>query len=175
MDYVIKTDRLILRPLNISDLETAHVYASDAENTTYMMRLPNAAKEETAQFLTRVTDEWKKENPSFYEFAICMDTLHIGAISIALNEERTEGELGWILNKKFWGRGYATEAAIAIKEFAIDKLRVNRLTANCDRRNSSSYKLMERIGLVLEKNNGTRTYPKTLETAGELTYSLIIK
>ena len=174
MDYVLNTDRLILRPLHISDLETVHMYASDVENTTYMMRLPTVTKEETAQFLTRVSNEWKKESPSFYEFAICVDAQHIGAISIALNEERTEGELGWILHKQFWGKGYATEAAMAIKQFAMDKLKVKKLTANCDDRNRDSFQLMERIGLVLEKSNGTRTYPRTLETAGELTYSLTI-
>lgn len=37
MFYEIKTDRLILRPLDISDLATVHTYASDEENTTYML------------------------------------------------------------------------------------------------------------------------------------------
>lgn len=174
MFYEIKTDRLVLRPLNIADLETVHVYASDEENTTYMCWLPNNTVEETAQFLIRVTDEWKKDNPSFYEFAIVLDGLQIGAISIYLDDTRKIGELGWIVNKRFWKKGIASEAAIAIRDFAINTLKVSKIIANCDWRNIGSYRLMSKIGLTLENDNGVRTYSKNNETAKGLTYSLVI-
>lgn len=50
-----------------------------------------------------------------------------------------------------------------------------KLSAHCDSRNSNSFKLMEKIGLTLESDSGTRTYPKNGGTAKELMYSLIIK
>lgn len=43
----ITTQRLVLRPLGTEYLETVHAYASDIENTRYMMRLPNDSIEET--------------------------------------------------------------------------------------------------------------------------------
>lgn len=175
MYYEIKTNRLLLRPLNINDLDSVYIYASDNDNTKFMLHLPNDTKKETAQFLLKVTDEWRKERPSFYEFAITLNNEQIGAISIKLNEEKNVGMLGWIINKQYWKKGYATEAAFAIKDFAIKKLKVSKLIAMCDSRNSNSYKLMEKIGLGLESDNGTRTYPKNGETAKELIYSLIIK
>ena len=175
MNIEIKTDRLLLRPLNINDLDTVHTYASDLENTRFMQWLPNDTKEETAQFLLGVTEEWKKASPDFYEFAITLDSKQIGAISCALNIRRDEGELGWIINKRYWKMGFATEAAIAIKDFAINELKVKKLTANCDYRNADSYKLMEKIGLKPESDNGIRTYHKTGETARELVYSMFVK
>lgn len=174
MFYEIKTDRLVLRPLNIADLETVHRYASDEENTTYMLWLPNRTVEETAQFLIGVTNEWEKDNPDFYEFAIVLDGLQIGAISISLDDTRKTGELGWIINKRYWNKGIASEAAIAIKDFAINTLKVTKITANCDYRNASSYSLMNKIGLTLENDKGVRTYTKNNETVKELTYSLVI-
>lgn len=174
MYYEIKTSRLLLRPLSINDLDSVHIYASDNDNTKYMFWI-NDTKEETAQFLLKVTDEWRKESPSFYEFAITLNNEQIGAISITLNEEKNVGEFGWIINKQYWKKGYATEAALAIKDFAIKELKVSKLIATCDSRNSNSYKLMEKIGLGLESDNGIRTYPKNGETAKELMYSLIIK
>ena len=57
MYYEIKTERLVLRPLDISDSETVHMYASDKENTTYMCYLPNNTMEETKNFLNNVTRE----------------------------------------------------------------------------------------------------------------------
>ena len=175
MYYEIKTNRLLLRPLSLNDLESVHVYASDKENTMFMYWLPNDTKEETSQFLSKVTDEWKKESPNFYEFAIVINGEQIGAVSVTLNEQKDVGELGWIINKQYWKNGYAAEAAFAIKEFAIKELKVLKLTANCDYRNRDSYKLMEKIGLTLENDSETRTYPKSGETVKELTYSLYIK
>lgn len=167
----LKTNRLILRPLNIKDLDTVHAYASDIENTKYMIYLPNDTIEETSQFLACVTNEWEKDEPSFYEFAITLNGLQIGAVSVYLNEQRTEGELGWILNKNYWGKGYATEAAMAVKDFSINQLKVPTLVAHCDYRNTASRNVMENIGLTLIIDNGVRQYPKTKEKARELMYS----
>ncbi len=173
MFYEIKTDRLTLRPLGINDLETVHVYASDEETTKYMFWL-NRRTEETERFLIGVTKEWEKETPSFYEFAIVFDGLQIGAISVYLREAGKTGELGWILNKKYWKKGIASEAAYAIKDFAVNILKVEKLVAYCDYRHIASYSLMRKIGLTLEKDDGIRTYAKTGETVKELMYSLAV-
>lgn len=173
MQCEIKTDRLLLRPLDISDFETVHAYASDIESTRYMIYLPHKTKEETYRFLVSATEEWKKEKPSFYEFAVVFNGVHIGAVSLYLDDTGQVGELGWIINKKYWKNGFATEAALAIKDFAIKTIKVKKLVAHCDNRNVNSYKLMSRIGLRLEDDSGTRTYTQTNETAKELKYSFL--
>lgn len=168
----IKTKRLILRPLSIEDLNMVHAYASDEENAKYMVYLPNETLEETQDFLLEVCTEWKKDVPSFYEFAITLDENLIGAVCIYLDSDRKEGEIGWILNKKYWNHGYATEAAIAMKEFAFDELKVSRLVAHCDSRNISSYRIMEKIGLTLESEDGIRYNKNSLVSSKDLMYSL---
>lgn len=57
MYFELKTKRLPLRPLSLSDLETVYCYSSDLENTRYMMYLPRIEKEETINFLTQVNNE----------------------------------------------------------------------------------------------------------------------
>ena len=172
MQPVLKTERLTLRPLDISDVDTVHIYASDPELTRYMIHLPNDTREETMHFLKMVTAEWQKNMPESYEFAVVLEEKQIGAVSISLNDDRTEGELGWIFNKNYQGKGYAAEAALAVKEFALKDLKVRKLTAHCDYRNQPSFRLMEKIGLTLSNDTGTRTYSRTQETVKELTYSL---
>lgn len=174
MYYKIKTNRLLLRPLNISDLYSVHEYASDDENTYYMMRMPKRTLEETAEFLIGVTEEWEKDAPAFYEFAVMLNGLLIGAVSIYLNDDRTVGELGWILNKKYQNMGYATESAYAIKDFAFNSIHLKKIIAQCDYKNVPSYRIMEKIGLKLESADGLRTYIKRNESARELTYSLTV-
>jgi len=168
----IKTERLLLRPLCLKDLESVHEYSSDIENTKYMVYLPNITEQETQNFLSSVEQEWKQKQPKFYEFAIVLDGLQIGHISIYLTSIANEGRIGWILNKKFWNYGYASEAATAMLSFARTELHLQKVIAHCDGRNAPSKRVMEKIGMLLVDDNGTRTYKKREETAQQLTYMI---
>ena len=168
----IHTERLLLRPLDISDLEIVHSYSSDPENTLYMYSLPSDTIEETAEFLTDCTAQWNKENPDYYEFAIVYDARVIGSVSVYPKEDGKEGMLGWIIDKEYWGRGIAAEAAAAARDFALNELGLEILTAYCDVKNIASYKVMKKIGMTLESSDGTRTYKKGKGTSGELKYSM---
>jgi RimJ/RimL family protein N-acetyltransferase len=172
---VITTQRLQLRPLELSDLHTTHEYASDAENTNYMIHLPNHTEQETERFLQRVVNEWKKEQSQFYEYAIVLDGRQIGAVSMHLKgETRLEGELGWIIHKDYQGNGYATEAAKAVMEMAVSKLGLKKIFATCDQRNKPSCRVMQKIGLSLERDDEVRRYKGSEEEFLEFMYSAVI-
>ena len=172
MHVELKTQRLLLRPLELADLEAVHAYASDRENTRFMLFLPNDTLEETAAFLKSVEADWAGEQPQAFEFAVVLGGEVIGAVSVALNDERTEGEMGWILNKRYWGKGYTTEAALAVRDFAIRELGVKKLIAHCDARNTASQRVMQKLSFRLEEETDDRVYPKTGEKATERMYSL---
>ena len=142
----IYTKRLVLRPLAPDDLQTTHEYASDKDTCKYMIFMPNRTIDETAEFLQAVERNWNAEKPLSYEFAICVDGRHIGAISIALETESV-GEIGWVLNSAYRRCGYCTEAAKAIVCFAKATLKLDKLVAHCDTRNVASYRVMEKLGM----------------------------
>ena len=174
---IIKTNRLCIRPFKFSDLDTMHEYASDIENSKYMVYLPNRDIKETEQFLQRVVIEWESDFPRFFEFAVEHNGKHIGAVSIYLSENRQEGELGWIINKKYHNLGYATEAAKAILYFAISNLGVKKVVAHCDYRNKSSCRVMQKIGLLFERDDGIRRYIDNRdndEAIKDIMYALIV-
>lgn len=175
MYYELRTSRLLLRPLSTSDLYSVHEYASDTENTRFMVYLPNYTLEETMAFLKRTESEWQKSTPRVYEFAVVLDGRQIGAVSVSLNDSRDTGELGWIINKRYWKMGYAYEAAQAVSDFAARELKVERLIAFCDAGNLPSRRLMEKLGLRLERDDGERTYIKSGEKARELAYSKTVR
>ena len=168
---MLQTERLVLRPLAVTDLETTHTYASDPENTQYMIYLPNQNKEETAQFLQRASSEWLKDEPSFYEFAITLDGAHIGAASIHIDEEC---ELGWILHKAYHGHGYATEAAKVVLDFAVQTRGAKRVIAHCDQENIASQRVMEKLGMTLAHSNGIRRNRASNVDSFECKYALDI-
>ncbi|MFI3237071.1 MAG: GNAT family N-acetyltransferase [Lachnospiraceae bacterium] len=168
---ILKTKRLVLRPFTIEDFEAVHVYAQDYDTCKYMLNLPSKTPEDTMKFLRRVEHDWSKDVITCYEFAIVLDDAVIGAVSVEDWKETGVGELGWVLNKTYQGKGYALEAASAVRDFAFDVLLYERLVAHCDARNVGSYTLMERIGMALVDDTHTRVN-KDGCVAQELEYSM---
>lgn len=168
----IRTERLLLRPVCTADAEATFRYAGDADLTRYMIFFPKEDVEETRRFLEEAEAEWRKDDPDYYEFAVLLDGVQIGGVSLWLDPDHTEGELGWLLCREYQGKGYALESAAALRDFALHTLHLQKLIAQCDARNAPSARLMEKLGMTLLDDTGTRTYTKRPETARELTYIL---
>ena len=167
--FEINTERLFLKPLDTGYLNTTNEYALDYENTKYMMYLPNENAEETLAFLKNTEAEWEKEQPDFYEFAILLNDIHIGAVCIYF--EDGAGELGWILNHKYWRKGFAYEAAKAVMDYFSDK-GTTHFIAHCDTENAPSYKLMEKLGMARTSEHGGRRNRAAAQDSREYRYEL---
>ncbi|MDE7340386.1 MAG: GNAT family N-acetyltransferase [Lachnospiraceae bacterium] len=171
MDYFeIKTERLVLKPLGKSYLNSTIRYAMDYENTKYMCYLPDETVEEAEEFLTNVENEWKKEKPQFLEFAVIYDDEHIGAVSVYF--ENDTGELGWIIHKDHWGNGFAYEAAKALIDYVKSEIKVNHFLAHCDTENTASYKVMEKLGMSRTGEWGGRRNKSAVKDSSEYQYEL---
>jgi [ribosomal protein S5]-alanine N-acetyltransferase len=59
-------------------------------------------------------------------------------------------EMGYILNPKYQKRGYGSEAASALVDYAFANLHPHRIMARCDQQNHASWKLLEKIGFIRE-------------------------
>lgn len=172
---IIKTDRLMIVPMELKYLQSTHEYAADLENTKYMLNLPNETLDETKSFILYAEEEWKKEEPMFFEYAIIMDGMHVGAISLYLDKDNTAwAELGWTVNKKYWKKGICTEAARALIKNAIESYGINRFIAHCDSENLASSAVMEKIGMVKIDEYGGRFNKQSTDERRECLYELII-
>lgn len=168
-EIIIRTERLVIRPITTAYLDSTNEYALDPETTKFMCFLPVKDPDETMRFLRKVEKEWSKDTPDFYEFAILHDNEHIGSISVY--NENGDGELGWILNKSYWRRGFAYEAARAV----IDHFAGNGFThfiAHCDTENTASYRLMEKLGMVRTAEYGGRRNRAAKRDSFEYLYEL---
>lgn len=186
---ILETERLILRPLSVNDFDAVYAYESDYETVKFMYALsfkPGyvVPEENTYAFLQECETEWQKDVPAFYEFAVVEKVSkkligHIAAYHLDTDQMEASVypacELGWIFNRAFWGKGYCTEAALKIKQFALETLGVKKLVAHCDTRNAASRRVMEKLGMHLIWDDGPRVYPNTGEEATEAMYALDIK
>ena len=149
---VTGTKRLLLRDLKEADWQAIHQYASDPEVVRYMGWGPNT-QEETAGFIRRALAGQIEQPRRNYTLAIVLrkeDKL-IGGCSINVsNPDNREGWVGYCLNRRFWGKGYATEAAKALVDFGFDKLSLHRIFATCDPANTASAHVMEKVGMKRE-------------------------
>ena len=167
----IKTGRLVLKPVSMEYLHSTHAYASDLENTRLMMFLPYESIGETESVIRAAEEEWRKDEPDRCEFAILRNGEHIGGITLYFLDDRTEGELGWILNKAYWGYGYVTEAARAMLDYARENWGIRRMIACCDSENIPSRRVMEKLGMA-HALTGTRKNRSMEEERTELIYEI---
>jgi ribosomal-protein-alanine N-acetyltransferase len=141
----IPTERLLLRKFTMEDAEDVYEYASDAQTVKYLtwegMSTLEQAKNIIGSFYS---------NDGVYALEL-RETGHCaGAISISVIPEHEKAGFGYVLNKKYWGQGYMTEALSAILRLAFDKLELNRVEATHYAGNEGSGKVMEKCGMIKE-------------------------
>ena len=162
---------ITIRKFTLDDVETTFAYSSDFENTHYMLMVPQKTIEETRDFLAKCIAEYDKENLEYLSFAVCLDGLHIGEVFAYLSEK--EADIGWLIDKRYWGNGYATEAAKLLVEYIHTELHRTDIVAYCDARNIASQKVMKNIGMEFAGSNGIRIYEKDVEDWEEIKFSFM--
>ncbi|MGG0655290.1 GNAT family N-acetyltransferase [Rummeliibacillus pycnus] len=127
-------------------------YASQQIVCQYQPWGPNT-EQETQDFVTQVILDAKKDKRSRLVFSIVNKSNNrmIGAGEINIHDfQNREGEIGYIVNPAYWGKGIATEAAKLLIEFGFDQLNLHRIFATCDPRNIESSRVLEKIGMIKE-------------------------
>lgn len=171
---LIRTDRLTLEPLCRRHFEGARLYSLDQENSGMMCFLPCDDEKEVMDYLLKCEAQWQKEKPDYLDAAVILDGTHIGAVSIELLENGTVGELGWIINKRFWGRGYAAESAEAFIGYISERFGISRFIGHADSENRASRRAMEKLGMKLVKEYGGRKNRGSDEERRECLYEMFL-
>lgn len=146
------TQRLLLRELVEADWGAVHQYASDPEVVRYLPWGPNT-EAETRAFVRRRIASQQEDPRRQYEFAVVLkaEGLFIGTCGLHLSgPEDPEAWVGYALSRRFWGQGYATEAARALLAFGFDELGLHRIFATRDPANVASARVLEKIGMRRE-------------------------
>ncbi|MFI6101089.1 GNAT family N-acetyltransferase [Lentzea sp. NPDC051213] len=151
--YPLKTARLILRPFEEGDLDDFHAYRSREEVTRYVYDEPSDRADATRRLTNAIGMSELTEEGDWLVMAVYSPEAErvIGDVVLKwLNEKERQGELGYIFNPEFQGKGFAREASEAILSLGFDELGLHRMTATCDPRNEPSWRLMERLGMRRE-------------------------
>jgi RimJ/RimL family protein N-acetyltransferase len=142
MPLPLRTDRLLLRPPTLADLPAWHAVSLDAEQVWY--GAPRSSKEESREKLLRQIAHHEEHG-----FGLCAVELPegggtIGAAGLQHLDGGPEVEVGYRFLKGHWGRGYATESALASLAFGFDEVGLDRIVAVALETNVASRRVLEK-------------------------------
>lgn len=143
-DFTIRTPRLLLRAFTPQDAQRVFEIRSDFE-VTRMLVFPAypPVLEHVAAWLREHAVEWRAGTA--YRFAVVADGRVIGCADVDEIQDGC-GELGYWLERDYWGRGLASEAAGAVHDFATRTLGLRRLVAGHAADNPASGRILLRLG-----------------------------
>lgn len=151
---MIQTDRLELRRYQDEDFNFLCTLFSDPEVVRYIGNGQTRDKQGAMEFLYWVYRSYK-QNPNLGLRVLVRKADqklvgHAGLVPQIINGTE-ELEIGYWIAREFWGKGYATEAAAALKEYGRQQLGNERFISLIQPENIGSRKVAERIGMELEE------------------------
>jgi ribosomal-protein-alanine N-acetyltransferase len=161
LDHRLQTPRLTLRRFLPDDAERVTEITSNW-NVARMLRLapyPQTVEEKRAWLVSHEA-EWLAGEA--YRFAVIEGADLIGCADI---DERGTGrnEIGYWLDERSWGRGFATEAASAVRDFALTTLKLERLTSGHAFDNPGSGHVLEKLGFHWTDDTKVWSLPRQCE------------
>jgi RimJ/RimL family protein N-acetyltransferase len=145
------TKRLILRPFELSDAKNVQRLAGDRAIADTTLSIPHPYEDGAAeQWIS--THQAGFESRELANFAITRRTNGelLGAVGLAIVSQFERAELGYWMGVPYWNKGYCTEAAAAVVEYAFTQLNMHRLYAIHFKRNPASGRVMQKLGMKRE-------------------------
>ena len=149
----IETERLTLRPFSADDLEGLYAYQSLPEVARFLYWEPRTL-EESRTFLRQkmMASTIEKEGDWLVLAVVWRQTGNLmGEVNLQWrSREHRQGEIGYIFNPAFHGKGFATEAAEVVLRLGFEGLDLHRVVGRLDGRNTASARVLERLGMRRE-------------------------
>ena len=144
----IITERLVLRSIHVDDAEAIFQYRSDSRTNQYQNWIPKTIKD-VHDFIKNQVSPTIDVIDTWHQFVIINKEQGdiLGDLGVHfLDSEMEQVELGCTFNKKFQGKGYATEALKEMIHFLFNILHKRRIIVSTDPRNIKAIRLIERLG-----------------------------
>lgn len=143
---VLKTERLLLRPLRRSDAEALLPFFRDGETLRYWAHEPI---ETLAQMHDIIARNLPPQNEPRSSFAITREGRTVGVVNFYRHQDAMAG-LGYLLDKALWGKGFVSEAIDAALDHGFGTLNLHRIWLEIDPRNHGSVRVAQKCGFVAE-------------------------
>ncbi|WP_058487049.1 GNAT family N-acetyltransferase [Defluviitalea phaphyphila] len=142
----MESNRLILRPFSMKDVQDVFLYASDDIVTKYLTWPSHIDISQTE----KVVKEFYMTKSGVFAIELKSEHKCIGCIELRVCPEHDKASFGYVLNREYWNKGYMTEALKLILDFAFSRLGLNRIEATHYVGNEGSGRVMQKCGMKYE-------------------------
>lgn len=147
----LETERLILRPLEMSDVNAIYELAGHPDIAATTLNIPHPyPKHAAGEFVQHTQRAW--ESGDMYTFAIVRksEAGMIGCISLGIPRMQHRAEMGYWMGVPYWGQGYTSEAAQELIDFGFRVVGLQKIYAMHFVENTASGRVMQKVGMTYE-------------------------
>jgi len=148
MNVIIETDRLLLRTFTEGDVDLIFQLNSDPDVTKYTCDPTFDLADAEKNLHDVILPQYALYNYGRWATHLKEDLEFIGWCGLKYRADSNEVDLGYRFRKKFWGKGYATEAAYATLRYGFTQLNLHKIIARALPANLASIRVMEKCGMM---------------------------
>lgn len=148
----IETARLLLRQWKDEDLDAYAQICADPEVMRYMGTGGPLTREQTEERVAKIRYHWEGRSFGMWAVEEKASGAFVGRIGLLYHDDWLEDdkiEVAWLLDRSRWGRGLATEGALASLRYGFEGLGLERIISIALPKNAASRRVMEKAGLSL--------------------------
>lgn len=163
MKIILETERLYLREFLLGDGTFFYHLNNDPDVIKYTGNIPFTSLNEATIFIKNYAD-YKHNN--YGRWAVCLKASHefIGWCGLKKDTETNDVDLGFRFFKKYWGRGYASEAAKACVKYGFLQLNLSEIIGRAHVENKASIEVLKKCNLKFKKTFLYENIPAVLYT-----------
>lgn len=135
-----------LRRPAIADAEAIFEYGSDPEVARYADWPVRTSLDELVRSLRRRPAQWESGEEYSWVITLWDADRAIGGVTCHVGTD--SAEIGFLLHRRYWGQGLATEAARGVMEWLLSIPSIREIWATCDIENLASQRVLEKLGLT---------------------------
>src|SRR5262245_3993919 len=151
---ILETNRIVLRHLVLSDAADLYRIYMDPETIKFMGKAPDTVEEERDHIQSHIVHHYEKYGVGLWATVLKENNRFIGRCGLMRKqiEGVEEVEIAYLLDREYWGKGLATEAAEAIIKHGSAKYGFRRIVAVIHPQNVASIRVAEKIGMKYERD-----------------------
>ena len=144
----IHTSHLALRPLQLEDAEVLQRIYQSEDVLRYFPNPVPPPLEKIQRFIVGQQEHWEKHGYGNWGILLDGERKIIGWVGLQYLPDLDETEVGFLLDRPFWGKGYATEAALGSLNIGFEHFQLDHIIALVHPDNLASRRVIEKCGLV---------------------------
>jgi RimJ/RimL family protein N-acetyltransferase len=148
---ILETDRLALREVTPADLDFLAEMMADPEVMRYYPK--PATRDEVRDWIDRQLRRYAEHGHGPWLVLDRQTGLPVGRCGLTIQtvDDRPEPEIGYMIHRPFWRRGYATEAALGVKRWAFEVRGLDRVISLVRPENLPSQGVARNLGMAPER------------------------